>query len=225
MSLDDIKRRGNHSSQTPSSSPSSGVHNQPLIIHTLRRDLHEASFRGLIRREMHSSKRRIHQHSGPIRRIERSKPFLTHYPLHTVPNPLVPTVPQLQPLLHHVHRRQHRVAGHGGADARRRVCRRVAAGVPLGEFLLAGFVDGEVDGVGGPSAEAHGADAAVEGRRAFRLENGLEGVTDRYGFDGAGAYGLHAGLDGVNGEHGHVLDAARDGSGDHELPEVEAVVS
>jgi len=200
------------------------VHNQSLIIHTLRRDLQEAAFRGLIRREMHGSERRVHQNSGPIRRIERPKPLLTHDPLHAVPNPLVATVPQLQPLLHHVHRREHRVTGHGGADAGRSV-RRGVAGAALGEFLLAGLVDGEVDGVGGPGAEAHSTDATVEGRRALRLENGLEGVTDRYGFDGAGAYGLHAGLDGVNGEHGHVLDAARDGSGDHELPEVEAVVS
>jgi len=79
--------------------------------------------------------------------------------------------------------------------------------------------------VGRASAQAHCADAAVKGRRALRLENGLQGLTDRAGFDRAGAQGLHAGLNGVNGKHRHVLDTARDGSGDHELPELETVVS
>lgn len=37
-------------------------------------------------------------------------------------------------------------------------------------------------------------------------------------------YGLHAGLEGVNWVHGHVLNGARDGPGNHELPELEAVV-
>ena len=91
-------------------------------------------------------------------------------------------------------------------------------------MFLAGFVDGEIDGVSGARAEAHGADAAVEGGGALGLEDRTEGLTDRDGLDGAGAEGLHVGLDGVDGEHGQVLDAAGDGAGDHELPEVEAVV-
>jgi len=131
LSLDNIKRRRNRGSQGSGSSTGGGMHNQPFIVNTLGRELHEATFRGLIGREMHSGERRVHQHGGPIGGVERPKPFLAHNPLHAVPNPLVPAIPQLQPLLHHVHRRKHGVAGHGGADSRGSV-RGCLVRAPLG---------------------------------------------------------------------------------------------
>jgi len=121
---------------------------------------------------MHSGERRVHQHGGPIRGVERPKPFLTHDPPHAVQNPFVPAIPQLQPLLHHVHRRKHGVTGHGGADSRGGV-RGGVVRAPLGQPLLTSLVHREIDGVGRASAQAHCTDTAVKCRRALRLENGL----------------------------------------------------
>lgn len=78
--------------------------------------------------------------------------------------------------------------------------------------------------MGGAGAEAHCAYAAVEAGRAVGFEDGFDGVAHADGFDGTGAEGLHTGFDGVDWEHGHVFNHAGYRAGDHELPEVEAVV-
>lgn len=97
--------------------------------------------------------------------------------------------------------------------------------VPTCEILLAELVDGEVDCVGRAGAEAHCADSTVETTRAFEFENRAQGLPDSDGINREGAAeDLHPGLEGVDREHGHVLDRAGGGTGDHVLPELKAVV-
>ena len=97
-------------------------------------------------------------------------------------------------------------------------------GIRVSGELLEELVDGEVDGVGGAGAEAHGGDSAVEGSRTVRFKERGDGLMKIEGGFARRGLGLHPGFDGVDGEHGGVLDDAGDGAGDHELPEGEAVV-
>ncbi|MFS7902898.1 hypothetical protein Hanom_Chr01g00016731 [Helianthus anomalus] len=204
------------------------MNHQPLITHTLLRHPHQPSLRRLIRRKMHRGKRRIHQYRSPIRRVKRPKPLFPQHPLHTIPHPLIPpTTPQLQPLLHHIHRRKHRITHHRCTHTRTRMPNRIMITIIIirvCESFFTEFVHGEVNSVGGTGAEAHGGDAAVEAGGAVGLEDGVNGLTEAGGFDGAGSENLHTGFNGVYWEHGHVFDHAGDGTGDHELVEVKAVV-
>ncbi|KAL8129422.1 hypothetical protein V2J09_018577 [Rumex salicifolius] len=173
---------------------------------------------------MHGRERRVHYYCGPVRRVESRRAFLGGHPPHAVCHPLVGAPLELEPLLHHVHRRYYSVARHRRPDTRRRVSRRrVISASAVQEELLEELIDGEVDGVGRACAEAHGPYAPVESGGALRPEEGGEGVADGgslAGFEG----GLHSGLEGVDGEHGHVLDGSGEGTGHHELPEAEAIV-
>nr|GME16591.1 hypothetical protein PanWU01x14_023570 [Ipomoea batatas] len=146
---------------------------------------------------MHRRVRRIHEHSGFIRGIKRLKPLLLQYPPYAIKYPLVRTAAELQSLLHHIHGREDGVAGHRGADPRRGMGGGVIR-ISSGKRLLTELINGE---------------------------NRLNGMTNANGLDWAKPYGLHLGLDSIDGEHCHVLHHAGDGSGDHELPEAEPVMS
>jgi len=101
---------------------------------------------------------------------------------------------------------------------------QVVIQVAAGQRLLAELIDGEVDGVGWPSAQTHGGNAPVEPSRPIGLEDRFESGSDPHVLDGARPDCLHPGLQGVDGEHRHVFGAPGDGTGDHELPELQPIV-
>lgn len=102
--------------------------------------------------------------------------------------------------------------------------RERVAGVVPGQRLLGELIDREVDGVGRASAETHGAKATIEAEGALGAEDSVEDLAEAERRLAERRPSLHPRLEGVDGEHGGVLDEPGDGPGHHELPEVETVM-
>lgn len=90
--------------------------------------------------------------------------------------------------------------------------------------LLRDLVDGEVDGIGRAGTKVHGGEAVIEVDGTFDTEDGVDGLVEADLPLAAQGAILHPCLDDVDKKHRGVLHDTDDATGDHELPEVEAIM-
>ena len=132
---------------------------------------------------------------------------------------------ELQPLLDEFHLKHEAIRGERGGHARERGGDGMGRAVACTEQIARSFICREVEGVREPGGDGDGADAAPEGGRTLGGGDGARGAEETRRRDGGGrAVRLHPRLQGVDGEHDHVLAHARDAAREHVLADGEAGV-